>query len=144
VIKVETRQTVSIDKGKLFRLIVSYSDYPSFVYGVKSVHVQRKGPGKARVTYTVSIIKDVVYTIDLVENESLGTVSWCLVRSDFFKINNGFWSVKDLGSGKCEVRYGVELDFKVPLPEFILRRLSKVILPAMLKSFEKRARELTV
>jgi ribosome-associated toxin RatA of RatAB toxin-antitoxin module len=143
MIKVETRQTVSIDKGKLFQLIIGYSDYPSFVYGVKSVHVQRKGPGKARVTYTVSIIKDLVYTIDLVENENLGTVSWRLVRSDFFKTNNGFWNIRDLGSGKCEVRYGVELEFKFPIPKLILRQLVKVILPTMVKSFEKRARELT-
>jgi len=142
MIKFEDGQIISVDKGRLFRLISSYDHYPDFVRGVKSVHVQRKEPGRARVTYTVSIVKDLVTTVDLAEDESRGTVSWRLVWSDAFKINNGFWYVKNLGSGKSEVRYGVELDFKVPVPGFILKRLVKVILPSIIEAFEKRAREL--
>lgn len=143
MIKAEAQQIVSVGKDKIFRIISGYADYPKFVYGVKSVRVERKAANTTRATFTLSIIRPMFYTVDLIEDAKRGTVRWSLVESDDFKINSGFWEVKDLGSGKSEVRYGLELEFKAttPVPMFILKRLMKVILPLMVKSFEKRARE---
>src|SRR5262245_2212552 len=135
----ELHEVLSVDREKLFQTIVRYEDYPSFVDGVKSVEVERKGPGKARVTYHVSMMKDISYVLDHVEDQAAGTVSWSLVESDFFKQNNGSWELKDAGDGQTDVRYALELEFKIPVPGFILNRLVKGNLPSMVKSFQDKA-----
>lgn len=136
----EFKDVLTIDKKKLFETITRYEDYPKFVDGVKSTKVERKGPGAARVTYQVSMMKDISYTLDLREDAAKGVVEWSLVDSDFFKINNGKWQLKDLGNGKTDVSYFLEVEFKISVPGLILNRLVKGSLPSMVKSFEKRAK----
>lgn len=138
--KIEIRKILSVDKNRLFQTVVRYQDYPTFVYGLKSVQVQRTGANTARVSYCVSFIKDIDFTVDLLEDERRGTVNWSLVGSNFFDIINGHWKVKDLGSKLCEVEYGVELKSKPPIPRIILFHLAKRALPFILKAFEKQAR----
>ncbi len=137
----EIHEVLPVDRDKFFSTVVRYEDYPKFVSGVSSVEVQRKGPGKARVTYKVSLIKEVTYTLDLEEDEKSGKVSWTLVESDFFKKNDGFWEIQSVGKNKTDVRYGLEVEFKIPVPGLILNRLVKGNLPSMLKDFEKRTLE---
>lgn len=138
--KAEIHEVLSVSKEKLYAAIIRYEDYPQFVDGVKEVQVERKGAGKARVRYKVNVIKEVTYTLDLVEDETRGEVSWTLVESDFFKKNVGRWQLKDAGAGKTDVQYELEVEFKIPVPGLILNRLVKGSLPPMLKNFEKRAR----
>ncbi len=133
---------LGVDKNKLFDAIVRYEDYPQFVDGCTGVKVERKSAGHARVTYQMSLMKDFSYTIDLEEDREKGTVSWKLVESDLFKTNNGGWKIKESAAGKVDVEYEVEVDFKIPVPGFILNRLVKGSLPAMIKGFEKQARKL--
>jgi ribosome-associated toxin RatA of RatAB toxin-antitoxin module len=137
--KAEFHEVLPIDKDKLFAAIARYEDYPEFVEGCTSIKVDRKGAGQARVTYHVSMMKDVTYTLDHVEKPEEGVVEWSLVESDFFKQNIGRWQLKAAGDGKTDVLYTVDLDFKIPVPGFILNRLVKGSLPSMVKSFQKRA-----
>ncbi|MCM2278265.1 MAG: SRPBCC family protein [Oligoflexia bacterium] len=137
----EIKETLSVDHEKFFQTVSRYEDYPKFVDGCTSVKVERKGPGEARVTYHVSMMKDVVYTLDHKEDPAKGTIEWTLVESDFFKTNNGSWKIRSAGPGKTEIHYGLELEFKIPVPGLILNRLVKGNLPSMVKSFEKRTRE---
>jgi ribosome-associated toxin RatA of RatAB toxin-antitoxin module len=140
--KAEIHEIVNADKDKLFQAISRYEDYPQFVENCKSAKVERKGSGKARVAYHVSLIKDVRYVIDHTEDAQAGTVSWSLVESDTFKTNNGRWELKSLGPGKTDVKYFLELDFKIPVPGLILNRLIKGPLPSMVKSFVDRANKI--
>ena len=48
-----------VDRDKLFTAITKYEDYPSFVDGCKSVKVERGELHSAKVTYEVSMIKDI-------------------------------------------------------------------------------------
>lgn len=137
----EIKETLQVDFDQLFDTITRYEDYPKFVDGCTSVKVERKGEGKARATYHVSMMKDVVYTLDHVENREKGRIEWTLVESDMFKKNSGSWQLKKLASGKVEAHYSIEVDFKIPVPSLILNRLVKGSLPSMVKSFEKRARK---
>lgn len=136
----EFHEVLNVDKDKLFNVIVRYEDYPQFVEGCSAVKVERKGPGKARVTYNVSMMKDVTYTLDLTEDPAAGTVRWSLVDSDVFKKNDGLWELKPAGAGKTDVRYSLDVDFKIPVPGFILGRLVKGNLPSMVKSFADRTK----
>ena len=137
----EISEIVNVDKDKLFAAVIGYENYPKFVEGVTKVTVERKAPGRARVTYHVSMMKDVVYTLDHVEDPEKGEVTWELVESRDMKKNKGTWSLTSAGAGKTQVDYDIEIEFNFPIPGFILNRLIKGSLPAMLKNFEKQAKK---
>lgn len=137
----ELKQVLSVDVDKLFEVITRYEDYPQFVDGVNSIHVERKGPGHARVTYHVSMMKDFSYLLDLREDKNKGRIEWTLVESDLFKKNSGRWEIKSAGPGKTEAFYQLEVEFNIPVPGLILNRLVKGNLPSMMKSFEKWAQK---
>lgn len=141
--KAQIQEILPVTKKSFFTVISRYEDYPQFVEGCTSVKVERKGVGKARVTFHVTLMKDITYTLDMVEDEAQGTLSWSLVSSDFFKKNSGTWIVKEIEKDQCDIKYGLEVDFKVPVPNFILNRMVSGSLPSMLKSFEKQARKMT-
>lgn len=140
----EFHDVLSVDKEKLLSVITRYEDYPQFVEGCTAVKVERpsegKSEGKIRVEYQVNVMsQNVTYTLDHWEDRKTGKVEWALVESNFFKKNNGSWEVKSVGTGKSDVTYALDVEFKVPVPGFILNRLVKGSLPGMVKSFEKQA-----
>lgn len=137
--KAEHKEILNVDKEKLFDAITRYEDYPQFVEGVKAVKVERKGEGAARATYSVSMMKDFVYTLDHKEDRAKGRVEWTLVSSDAFKVNRGHWQLKDAGAGKTDVEYAIEVEFTFPVPGFILNKVVKGTLPSMVQGFAKRA-----
>lgn len=138
----EIREKLNVDAEKMFQAITRYEDYPQFVDGMTNAKCDRTKSGKVRVVYQINMMKDITYTLDHVEDATKRTVKWTLVESDAFKKNDGCWEIKDLGSGKCEAFYSLDVEFKIPVPGFILNRLVKGSLPSMIKSFEKRARSL--
>ncbi|MGZ3688208.1 MAG: type II toxin-antitoxin system RatA family toxin [Bdellovibrionota bacterium] len=136
--KAEFQDVFPVDKDKLFAVITRYEDYPKFVEGVQSVKVEKAASG-ARVSYKVSMMKDISYTLDHVEDAPSGRVEWTLVDSDSFKSNSGIWELRSVGPGKTDVKYQLEVEFKIPIPGFVLNRLVKSQLPSMVKSFVERA-----
>ena len=137
--KAQYSDVVAVDLEKLWLAITRYEDYPGFVEGCTGVKVERKGSGAVRCAYTVSMMKEVRYTLDHVEDRAAGIVRWSLVESEFFKLNTGRWELKAAGPGKTAVTYEIEVEFKISVPGFILNRLVKGSLPAMVKGFERRA-----
>lgn len=136
----EYQDTLSVPKDRLFEVITHYEDYPQFVEGCTRVEVERKGPGKARVTYHVSMMKEVTYTLDHEEDRDSGEVRWTLVESDFFSRNTGRWKLEAAGDGETDALYELDVEFKIKVPGFILKKLVKGNLPSMVKGFEKRAK----
>jgi ribosome-associated toxin RatA of RatAB toxin-antitoxin module len=141
VAKAEIQDIFEVDRDLLFDVITRYEDYPQFVDGCTSVQVERKAAGGARATYAISMMKDFSYTLDHVEDRNTGKVEWTLVTSDFFKANTGSWILRAVAPGKTEVKYAIDLDFKVPVPGFILKKLVQGNLPGMMKSFRDRAKK---
>lgn len=135
----QIEDTIPVGKERFFEVVTRYEDYPQFVDSVTRVSVERKGPGQARVTYHVSLMKDVTYVLDLKEDIEKGRVSWTLVESDVFKKNEGGWDITPNGEGAVKVRYFLDVEFKIPVPGFILKKLVSGNLPSMLKSFKERA-----
>jgi ribosome-associated toxin RatA of RatAB toxin-antitoxin module len=85
------------------------------------------------------MIKSFKYTINT-KQERPTKVSWTLDSGDLFKKNDGEWKLKDLGNGKTEVTYSLDLDFKMFAPSSILSALTSKNLPIMMESFFKRAK----
>ena len=136
--KADIEEVLDVPKDKLFDVITRYEEYPEFVTGVRKIEVERKGPGKARCKYHVSMIKDIEYTLDITDDRDAGTIQWSLVESDAMKVNNGFWKLTAEGDDQTHVRYELEVEFSFPVPGFVLKKLVKGSLGPMVRSFEER------
>ena len=132
--------TMSVSAEDLLKVVRDYENYPEFVEGCHKAKILKKSADKTRVEYKVEVLsKEVHYTLDHYDEGKNG-IRWELIDSNLMKSNEGSWNIKDLGKGKIEVTYALSLDFKIPVPGFILGGLVKSSLPSMLNSFEKRAK----
>lgn len=138
----ELSETMNVDFDKLFKAITSYESYPQFVDGCTYAKIESRDGSKCKVHYKVSLMKDVDYQLDHVEDATNGKMSWTLATSGLLKKNTGSWELKNLGPGKTQVRYTVDIDFNFPAPGFVVSRLIKSSLPSMLKNFESFAKKL--
>jgi ribosome-associated toxin RatA of RatAB toxin-antitoxin module len=141
--KADKTETYDVPADKFYQAIIDYKAYTQFVDGMKSVEVQKESADGAVVKFTLNLIKEISYTINLkhVPNKE---VSWTLVTGDMMKTNNGKWTLKDLGGGKTEVNYNLEMEFKGFLPGLgmIEKTLVNTNLPMTMKAFCKRAQGL--
>ncbi len=141
--RADRTEVYDVSAEKFYKAITDYKSYTQFVDGVKSVAVEKESASGAVAKFTLSIIKEISYTIDLkhVPNKE---VSWSLVSGDMMKTNNGKWTLKDLGNGKTEVNYNLEVELKGFLPGLgmIEKTLVNTNLPMTMKAFAKRAQEL--
>lgn len=133
-------QVFDVDINKLYSVIIDYAKYPEFVDGVSKIKVLSQNETSAKVEYSLNFIKTFTYIINLTQVKP-NKVSWTLDSGDIFKTNNGSWDLKDLGNGKTEVTYSLEIDTKIFAPKAILDNLSEKSLPVMMESFLKRAKK---
>lgn len=136
---VSRTEIIDIDINKLYDVLVDYEKYPEFVDGVSGIKVLSKDEKAAKVEYNLNMIKSFKYIINL-KQERPGRLSWTLDSGDLFKKNDGEWKLKDLGNGKTEVTYTLDVDFKIFAPSSILSALTEKNLPSMMNSFFKRAK----
>jgi coenzyme Q-binding protein COQ10 len=132
-------EVVDVDINKLYEVIIDYAKYPEFVDGVSSIKVLGQNDTSAKVEYSVNMIKNFKYTLATTQTKP-SKVSWVLESGDLFKKNEGMWTLKDLGGGKTEVTYSLEVDFKIFAPNSILSAVTQKNLPVMMESFFKRAK----
>ncbi len=132
-------EIVDVDINKLYDVIVDYAKYADFVDGVSSTKVLSQSETSAKVEYSVNMIKSFKYTLATTQVRPT-KISWVLDSGDLFKKNDGQWILKDLGGGKTEVTYSLEVDFKMFAPNSILTALTQKNLPVMMESFFKRAK----
>jgi len=132
-------EIVDVDINKLYDVIVDYASYADFVDGVSSTKVISQNETSAKVEYSVNMIKSFKYTLATTQVRPT-KVSWVLDSGDLFKKNDGQWLLKNLGGGKTEVTYSLEVDFKMFAPNSILTALTQKNLPVMMESFFKRAK----
>ena len=132
-------ETFDIDINKLYDVLVDYAKYPEFVDGVSAIKIISQSETSAKVEYSINMIKSFKYIINI-KNERPTKIAWTLDSGDLFKKNDGEWKLKDLGNGKTEVTYSLDMDFKIFAPSSILSALTEKNLPIMMNSFFKRAK----
>lgn len=139
--EVSRTEVFDVPIEKLYQTITDYKSYPDFVDGVSSLSVLEQTEAGARVEYHLNIIKKFKYTLKLTHQKPT-QISWVFESGDLFKKNNGQWKLKDLGDGKTEVTYGLEVEIKgfIPGAGTIVNNLTEKNLPAMMKAFLKRAK----
>jgi coenzyme Q-binding protein COQ10 len=141
--KAERTETFDVSCEKFYQAITDYKSYPDFVDGMKSVEIIKSSSEDATVKFKLSLIKEVTYTLNLkhIPNKE---ISWSLVSGDMMKVNNGGWKLKDLGNGKTEVTYHLEVELKGFLPGLgmVEKTMVSTNLPMNMKAFAKRASSL--
>ncbi len=137
--KAQRTEIFDIDINKFYEILEDYEKYPEFVDGISEIEVLEKTETSAKVRYALNLIKKFTYTLQMTQQKP-NKLSWTLESGDFFKTNSGSWELKDLGDGKTEVTYGLEVDFKILAPKMIVNKLVATNLPAMMKSYYKRAK----
>tara|TARA_Y100000590_G_scaffold458432_1_gene613128 strand:- start:1487 stop:1909 length:423 start_codon:yes stop_codon:yes gene_type:complete len=135
----EIKKVLDVDPKKFWDVITTFSEYPEFVDGCKSVEIHDSGEA-LEATYQIWVIKDIEYRIRYEIDEPSGSLKWELVRSDFLKKNTGFWKLTPQGEHSVEVHYSLDIEFKIPVPGLILKKLLKTNFPKMIKDFEDRAK----
>lgn len=141
--RAERTEVFDVPATKMYQAIIDYKGYPEFVDGVESVQIADESKDGATVTMNLNLIKKISYKIKLSHKENT-EVSWSLLSGDMMKVNNGRWTLKDLGNGKTEVTYSLEVELKGFLPGLgmIEKTLVSTNLPTAMKSFAKRAASL--
>lgn len=141
--KANRTETYDVTAEKFYQAITDYKSYTKFVDGMKSVAIEKETPEGVVAKFTLSLIKEISYTINL-KHLPNKEVSWTLVNGDMMKSNNGKWTIKDLGNGKTEVTYDLEIEFKGFMPGLgmIEKTLVNTNLPMTMKAFAKRAQEI--
>ena len=141
--RAERTEIFDVPCDKFYQAIIDYKSYPKFVDGVSSVEVKNESADGANVTMNLNMIKTITYTIKL-NHKANQEVSWSLVDGDMMKVNNGKWTLKDLGGARTEVTYSLEVELKGFLPGLgmIEKTLVNTNLPTAMKSFAKRAASL--
>ena len=138
----EISRTINAPKDVVYKVITDYEKYPEFVSSCQEAKVLSSEPGKKRVAYRVELMKDVRYTVDQREDAAKGVVEWSLVESNIFKQNAGRWELREVDATHTEATYTLEVEFKIPVPGFVLKKLVQGSLPAMVKDFVERAESL--
>jgi coenzyme Q-binding protein COQ10 len=141
--KAERTEIFDVPAEKFYQAITDYKSYPKFVDGMKSVEVVTDSGDSATVKFNLNLIKEITYTLKLTGKKN-ETVSWSLVSGDMMKVNNGGWKLKDLGNGKTEVTYSLEVELKGFFPGLgmVEKTMVSTNLPMNMKAFAKRAASL--
>lgn len=124
---------------KIYEVITNYDSYPEFVDGCSSVNVLSQTDTEARVEFGLNLIKKFKYILVLKQSKP-NEISWSFESGDIFKKNEGHWKLKDLGDGKTDVTYSLEVEVKGFAPKSLVNSLTEKNLPAMLKSYEGRCK----
>ncbi len=120
----------------IFLVIMDFEKYPNFLPEVSSCKIISEEKNYKDVEMIVNLIKTTRYVIR-VYNEEKTKVWWELVEGDFFKKNNGVWTLDAIGS-QTQVEYSLDVDFKIFVPRMIVKKAVSMSLPTMVKNFKKR------
>ena len=139
---VATRSVIiNVTPEEFYSVVADFESYPQFCNDVDAIEVLSRQGDTARVLFTIKVVKSIQYTLNLVGKPHT-ELKWSLHSSKWFKHNNGGWDIKDLGDGRIEATYGVDVGLGVFVPRAITKRIVELTFPAMLNQFKKRAEQL--
>ncbi len=142
--KASLSENVTLSGERFYRSVTAYDRYSEFVTGCRSAKILLTTDRGATVEYGVALMKDISYTLRHAHTEGTGRwgMTWELVSSGFLEKNAGRWEITSRGENSCHVEYDVDIEFKLPVPGFLLKKLIASSLPKMFKEFETFASKL--
>ncbi|MBI4403308.1 MAG: SRPBCC family protein [Deltaproteobacteria bacterium] len=138
--KVIRSKELAVSVERLVAVILDFESYPEFLSGVVSARREQSSNGKPVVTFELEIIKRFEYTLEF-NITGVEEIAWKLVKSNFFKKNDGRWLLKRMGQNRTHASYELDLAFGFLVPGWVAKTLTEVNLPKMFDQFEARALE---
>ncbi len=137
---------VNVPPEKFFGVISDFGSYSAFIPEMRSARVLENRGNVKRVAFEIELAvlafkKKIHYTLEFTESPPAG-VRWRLLESDLLKGNDGSWSLRDLGGGRTEATYQIELKLGPFVPGAVNTFLAEQSLPKMLDQFKNRAESL--
>lgn len=136
---VEGSITVDADPDAVMEVIADFAAYPEWQAEVTSAEVletDADGWGtRARFVIkagpiTTSVVLDYTYAED--------ALRWQLSSGEGLRRNDGEYTLRDLGDGRTEVHYRLELEPTVSVPGLIRRRVARGIVDGALGAMKRR------
>ena len=123
---------------KVYEAVVDFESYPQFLTDVKSAKIALIDDKEMEVTFKLSLIKEITYTL-LFELDPPQGVYWKLKTGDMMKANTGSWKLKMKSDNLTEATYSIDIEFGLWVPKAITQTLIEKSLPQTLSRFKKRA-----
>lgn len=120
-----------------YKVITDYEKYPEFISDLKDLDVKNKKGNTCEITYHISVIKDIQYTLKM-KGVPDSRVEWEFVKGDFMKDNHGYWELEEVKKGVTRAVYNIDIKFGMLVPGAVTKALVGKNLPSMLAAFKKR------
>ncbi len=132
---------IKATKKKAYGVISDFESYSEFLPEMKKVVVEKKKAQHYLVTFTLQVIKEISYTLDI-HGKQPDHLTWTLVRGNMMKKNDGGWTLEDVKRGVILATYDVDIDLGLLVPSSVTKALVSKDLPKMLERFKERIESL--
>lgn len=134
-----TEQSIEIKASpkKCYEVIADYESYKEFLPDLKNVIVKNHKGDAAEVTYEISVIKTISYTLKM-KGTPHSKVEWSFVKGDIMKDNHGYWELEEIKKGVTKATYHITIELPMLVPGSVTKALIGKNLPEMLNNFKKR------
>jgi ribosome-associated toxin RatA of RatAB toxin-antitoxin module len=135
------RITVSATPERCFEVADDIERYPEWVGEIKQVTVhERDDQGRpSLVSFRAAAFgRSTTYTLAYDHREAPNALSWRLTKGDITTRLDGRYDFVPTGDGRTEVKYHLEVEFRVPIPGFIKMRAQSRIMAAALRELRAR------
>lgn len=137
--RVQESIVVDADVATVLETVASFDDYPQWqdeMSAAETLETDENGWGTlARFTVDAKVL---TATFVLAYDYTDTSMSWHLVEGDKLTTNDGSYELVDLGDGRTEVTYTLEVGLAVPLPGMVRRRAAKQIAASGLRGLKRR------
>lgn len=130
--------TIGATPKECFNVVADFKNYPKFLEDVKKIKISKKKGNVCDVTYTLSFIKEITYTLRTTVNSKKLAIEWDFVEGDYMRDNHGFWEFKEIKKGQTQVTYHIDIQFGFLVPGFVSKMLAEQQLPKMMKALKER------
>jgi ribosome-associated toxin RatA of RatAB toxin-antitoxin module len=129
--------------AEVYAVVVDFPAYPRLFPEFSSVKVLSTDGQKVRVEFNVKVVVAARYVLDLVCDPQALTVDWTFVEGEIITSSRGAWRFAAEGGG-TRVDYSAAVDVSAPLPGFMLRKITDLVVSASLPAmFASITREVT-
>lgn len=137
---VSTSIEVNAPVAVAFAVLWDVERYPEFLTDVVDVYIQDEPSPEERVVYyAIRAPRMLNYSLNMraTGNTAIG---WNLVDSDLQQANRGSWEIQAQGDVTL-LTVHVQMDFRVPVSDVILKKLVEFNLPVMLRQIRARVEQ---
>jgi ribosome-associated toxin RatA of RatAB toxin-antitoxin module len=126
--------------AELYAVVTDFPAYPRLFPEFKTVRVLQTEGRRVRVEYIAQVVVAARYVLDLICDPEAFTVDWTFVEGDIVTGSAGSWRFRADGQGTW-IDYRASLEVRAPLPGFVLRKVTDLLLsaaiPSMFRAIER-------